>query len=106
MIFISKVAAPVMSIFGLPGAAIVVNVSAFMSMGGACGVLASLLADGVINAKEATILLPAIFVCGGQFQNFGRVLGTSGVKTKYYGIIFGMSIVNGIIAMAVMSIIV
>ena len=106
MAFIGKVCAPVMALFGLPGEAIMVNVTALLSMGGAIGVAAGLLSDGVINGKDATILLPAIFVCGGQIQNLGRVLGTADVKPKYYGLLFSITIVNGIIAMTVMSVIV
>ncbi|MBP2631009.1 MAG: nucleoside recognition domain protein [Firmicutes bacterium] len=106
MAFIGDVFAPVMGVFGLPGQAIMVSVTALMSQGGAVGVLASLLTDGGVDAKQATILLPAIFASGGQLQNLGRVLGTSGVQTKYYGLIFGMSIINGIIALTVMSFVV
>ena len=106
MAFIGNVFAPVMAIFGLPGQAIMVNVTALMSQGGAVGVLAGLLADGTVDAKQATILLPAIFAAGGQLQNLGRVLGTSGVHTKYYGLIFGMSIVNGVVALTIMSLMV
>ncbi len=106
MAFIGNVFAPVMGVFGLPGQAIMVSVTALMSQGGAVGVLASLLTDGGVDAKQATILLPAIFASGGQLQNLGRVLGTSGVQTKYYGLIFGMSIINGIIALTMMSFVV
>lgn len=106
MAFIGDIFAPVMGVFGLPGQAIMVSVTALMSQGGAVGVLASLLTDGGVDAKQATILLPAIFASGGQLQNLGRVLGTSGVLTKYYGLIFGMSVINGIIALTVMSFVV
>lgn len=104
MNFIGQVCSPVMGLFGLPGEAIMVNVTALMSQGGAVGVLAGLLSDGTINAKEATILLPAIFASGGQLQNLGRVLGTSGVQPRYYGLLFGMTIVNGVLAMIIMSV--
>ncbi|MBU2699452.1 spore maturation protein SpmB [Sporomusaceae bacterium BoRhaA] len=103
MSFIGNICEPVMGLWGLPGQAIMVTVTALMSQGGAVGVLASLLSDGVVNTKDATILLPVIFAAGGQLQNLGRVLGTSGVKTKYYGLLFGMTIVNGILAMTIMS---
>lgn len=106
MDFVGNSCAPVMGLFGLPGQAIMVNMAAIMSQGGAVGVLAGLLTNGVVDTKEATILLPAIFASGGQLQNLGRVLGTSGVKTQYYGLLFGMTIVNGILAMAIMSFVV
>lgn len=106
MKLIGQVFAPVMALFGLPGEAIMVNVTALMSQGGAVGVLAGMLTTGSVDAKQATILLPAIFASGGMLQNLGRVLGTSGVHTKYYSLLFGTTILNGILALTIMSFIV
>lgn len=102
---LSHVFAPVMALFGLPGAAIMVNVAALMSMGGAMGVCASLFSSGVLNAHDITVLLPAVFVCGGQMQNLGRILGTSEVTPRFYPLLLGMTVVNAVIAMVAMNII-
>ena len=93
---------PVMALFGLPGKAVMVLIGSWMSMGGGAGVAASLYADKALNGTHVTILLPAIFLMGAQVQYMGRCLGTAGVKTKYYPVLFGISIFNAIVAMLVM----
>lgn len=93
---------PVMAIFGLPGAAIMVLLGAWMSMGGGVGVAASLLSSGTLNGTHAAILLPAIFLMGSQIQYMGRLLGTAEVQTKYYPMLFAICIINAVLAMLIM----
>jgi len=100
-----KIFAPIMAIFGLPGEAIMVLMGAFMSMGGAVGVAASLAASGALNNTHITILIPAIYLMGSLIQYMGRLLGTANVNTRYYPILFAICIVNAILAMLVMRII-
>lgn len=99
---IAKVFSPVMGLFGLPGAAATVLMAAWLSMGGGAGVAASLFAQGILNGTHLTILLPAIFLMGAQIQYMGRLLGTAEVKSKHYPILFGICILNALIAMQVM----
>jgi spore maturation protein SpmB len=93
---------PVMAVFGLPGQAIAVLIGAWLSMGGGVGVAASLFASKVLTATHATILLPAIFLMGSQVQYMGRLLGTAGVQSRYYPVMFGICILNACIAMLIM----
>lgn len=93
---------PVMGLFGLPGQAVTVLIGSWMSMGGGGGVAASLYASGILNAKDVTILLPAIFLMGAQVQYMGRLLGTAGVQGRYYPMMFGVSILNAVISMIIM----
>ena len=53
---VSKYAAPVMAIFGLPGDAMVVIVTAFMSIGGGCGAAAALATAGKLNIENMTLI--------------------------------------------------
>lgn len=99
---LGRLFAPVMAFFGLPGEGIMVLVSAWMSMGGGGGVAASLYNEGVLDARHATIVLPAIILMGAQVQYMGRLLGTSGVASRHYPIMFLISIVNALCAMLVM----
>ena len=71
--------APVMALWGLPGEAITVLVSALMSMGGAIGAAASLMSSGAMTAKDVTVVMPAIYLMGSLVQYLGRCLGTSEV---------------------------
>ncbi len=93
---------PVMAVFGLPGKAVMVLLGSWMSMAGGAGVAASLYAANSLDKTQVTILLPAIFLMGAQVQYMGRCLGTAGVQPRYYPVLFGISIVNAIIAMFVM----
>lgn len=103
MSIISSVFTPIMTLWGLPGEAITVTVAALMSMGGATGVLISLFNEGVLTARDVTILLPAIFICGGQLQNIGRLLGTSDVNPKYYVPMLLITFLNGLLALTIMT---
>lgn len=99
---VGQACAPVMALFGLPGEAIMVNLAALLSMGGAVGVASSLLGTGALGNADITILLPAIFIGGGQVQNLGRLLGTSGTRACYYPWLFIVTIINTVLAMLVM----
>lgn len=94
--------APVMGVFGLPGEAVMVLISAWMSMGGGAGVAASLYASGALTKEHVTILLPAIILMGAQIQYMGRLLGTAGIASRHYPILFLISIVNAMGAILVM----
>lgn len=93
---------PIMGIFGLPGIAATVLIASWLSVGGGVGVAASLLASGKIVGSDITILIPAIMLMGAQLQYMGRILGTAGVKNKYYPHLFIISILNACLGMLVM----
>ncbi len=99
---IGKVAGPAMVVFGLPGEAIIVLVTAFMSMGGGCGAAASLYTSGALNGIHISILMPAIFLMGAMLQYMGRCLGVSEANTKYWGLHIVICILNALLSMLVM----
>ncbi|MCX7780406.1 MAG: YjiG family protein [Negativicutes bacterium] len=99
---LGKLFTPVMMLFGLPGEAIMVLISAWMSMGGGVGVAASLYTAGKLTNQHLSLLLPAIILMGAQIQYMGRCLGTAGVQSRFYPILFGISILNAMIAMQIM----
>ena len=59
---------PIMAIFGLPGEAAAVLIGAWMSMGGAVGVVITLFDQGILNGDHIAILAPAIYLMGSQVQ--------------------------------------
>ena len=99
---LGRVFNPVMAIFGLPGKAAMVLMATWMSMAGGAGVAASLYTANALDRRHVTILLPAVFLMGAQVQYMGRCLGVAGVRTKYYPMLFAISIFNAAIAMLVM----
>ena len=97
--------APLMGLFGLPGEAITVLLTAWLSSSAGTGVAVSLLTKGTLDITAITILAPAIFLMGSQLQYMGRLLGVADVPKKYWPLLMGVSILNAVIAMLVMRVI-
>lgn len=106
MKIIGELFAPVMGIFGLPGEAVTVLLTAWLSASAGTGVAVNLITAATINATELTILAPAIFLMGSQLQYMGRLLGVADVPKKYWPLLMLNSIVNALIAMIIMRFIV
>lgn len=102
---IGTVMSPIMAIFGLPGVSATVLLSSILSMGGGCGVAASLATSGMLSNTDITILMPAIPLMGTLVQYMGRILSTAGLPTKYYAPCYIIAIVNGLLSMLVMRVI-
>lgn len=105
MTLIGDVFAPVMGLFGLPGQAVTVLLTAWLSSSAGTGVAISLLAKGVLSGADITILTPAIFLMGSQLQYMGRLLGVSDVPKKYWPLLMLTSIINAVISMLVMRVV-
>lgn len=101
---LGKVFNPVMGLFGLPGQAITVLIGAWMSMGGAVGVVITLFDQGILNGTHIAILAPAIYLMGSQVQYMGRILGCIGTEGRYIPIMVAISVLNAFGAMLVMNI--
>jgi spore maturation protein SpmB len=104
MTLIGDVFAPVMGLFGLPGQAVTVLLTAWLSSSAGTGVAISLLAKGVLSGADITMLTPAIFLMGSQLQYMGRLLGVSDVPKKYWPLLMLTSIMNAVISMLVMRV--
>ncbi|HAB24564.1 MAG: YjiG family protein [Pantoea sp.] len=102
MPFLGQLFAPVMGLFGLPGEAITVLLTAWLSSSAGTGVAVSLLAKGILTGADVTILAPAIFLMGSQLQYMGRLLGVADVPKKYWPLLMLVSVINAAIAMFVM----
>ena len=102
MQFIGKLFAPMMGIFGLPGEAVTVLLTTWLSSSAGTGVAVSLITKGVLNGTHASILIPALFLMGAQLQYMGRLLGVADVPKKYWPLLMLASILNACIAMIVM----
>ena len=102
MQFIGKIFAPLMGVFGLPGEAVTVLLTTWLSSSAGTGVAVSLITKGVLNGTHASILIPALFLMGAQLQYMGRLLGVADVPKKYWPLLMLASIINAGIAMIVM----
>ncbi len=106
MKIIGAIFGPAMGLFGLPGEAVTVLLTAWLSSSAGTGIAVSLLSNGTINGTHATILIPAIFLLGSQIQYMGRLLGVADVPKKYWPLLMLTSILNACIAMVIMNILV
>ena len=98
--------APVMGVFGLPGEAAAVLIGAWMSMGGAVGVVITLFDQGILTGTHIAILAPAIYLMGSQVQYMGRIMGPIGTEARYIPVMIAISVINAFGAMLVMNILV
>ena len=96
---------PLMAIFGLPGAAVPVLVMAYLTSSGAVGIAVSLFLAGSITPDQAAILLVVIFCLDSTIQYIGRVLGTSGVRSKFYPLFMLVNVFNAVVGMLIMRLI-
>ncbi|MCP4955514.1 hypothetical protein AYY19_05065 [Photobacterium aquimaris] len=97
---------PIMAIFGLPGEAAAVLIGAWMSMGGAVGVVITLFDQGILNGDHIAILAPAIYLMGSQVQYMGRIMGPIRTEGRYIPIMIAISVLNAFAAMFVMNVLV
>lgn len=105
MNFLGHAFAPLMGLLGLPGEAVTVLLTAWLSSSAGTGVAISLLTKGTLDVGQLTILAPAIFLMGSQLQYMGRLLGVADVPKKYWPLLMLTSILNSIIAMIIMRVV-
>ena len=101
MAFIGSIFGPIMGVFGLPGEAITVLLTAWLSASAGIGLASSLLSQGILNPVHATILMPACFLMASQLQYMGRLLGVADVPKKYWPLLMVCSIINAAIGMII-----
>lgn len=104
--YIGLVFEPMMSVFGLPGESAMILASSWLSVGGGLGVLIAFITEGVMSGEQVAIILPSMFIMGGQLQYMGRCLGVIGIKDKMLYVIMLIPIVMAIAALSFMSIII
>lgn len=106
MDLIGTVFGPLMGIFGLPGESAAALVVAFLSCSSGLGAAAALVASGLLTASHVAIILPGIMIMGSAMQFIGRVLGPSGLNSKYWGLCIGVTVFDSFLSMLIMNLIV
>lgn len=103
MDLIGKVFGPVMGVFGLPGEAIMVLLTSWLSLSAGTGLAASMIASGQLQGIHVTMLFPACVLMGSQLQYMGRLLGVADVPKKYWPLLMLTSILNALCVLTIMS---
>ena len=99
MVIVGKAVGPVMAVFGLPGEAVVALVAAFFAKAAGCATAASLYSQGIIDAKQATILFPACVTMGTLIGHFVRIVITSNANKKWHGLLLCIPVIDAAISM-------
>ena len=102
MKMVGEIFGPMMFIFGLPGEAVTVLLTAWLSSSAAVGLAASMFANGILEPRHVTILMPAFFLMGAQLQYMGRLLGVADVPKRYWPLLMSASILNDMLAILLM----
>ena len=103
MKMVGEIFGPLMFIFGLPGEAVTVVLTAWLSSSASVGLAANMAANGILNARHVTILMPCFFLLGAQLQYMGRLLGVADVPKRYWPLLMSASLLNALCAMLVMN---
>lgn len=93
---------PVMGIFGLPGEAIVVLISAFFSKAAGAGTAANMVTEGLINTAQATILIVPCMLMGTLIGHYARIVLVADTNIKHRGIMLAIPIIDSIVGMFLM----
>lgn len=99
MTILSKVCKPVMAIFGLPGEAVTVLISAFFAKAAGAATAFSLFSAGKITAAQATILLMPCMLMGTLIGHYARIVLVSGCNKKHTALMFAVPIIDSVIGM-------
>lgn len=103
MKFVGEVFGPLMFVFGLPGEAVTVVLTAWLSSSASVGLAASMAANGILEPRHVTILMPCYFLLGAQLQYMGRLLGVADVPKRYWPLLMSASLLNALCAMFLMN---
>lgn len=103
MKMVGEIFGPLMFVFGLPGEAVTVVLTAWLSSSASVGLAANMAANGILDAHHVTILMPCFFLLGAQLQYMGRLLGVADVPKRYWPLLMSASLLNALCAMLVMN---
>jgi len=102
---LGKVFGPVMGIFGLPGAAVAVLLSAFFAKAAGAATAANMFTQGIITAAQATILIMPCMLMGTLVGHYARIILVSDVNPKYRKVMLAVPLLASVLAMLFMRLI-
>ncbi len=105
MDLVGKLFGPVMGIFGLPGAAVAVLISAFFAKAAGAATAANMFAQGIITAAQATILIMPCMLMGTLVGHYARIILVSDVNPKYRKVMLAVPLFTSLVAMLVMRLV-
>ena len=105
MDLLGSVLSPVMGVFGLPGEAVAVLISAFFAKAAGCGTAATMYASGILTMGQATMLFPACILMGTLIGHYARIVLVADADKKWHGLLLAVPLFDAVISLFVMKII-
>ncbi len=102
MDLLAKIGGPIMSIFGLPGEAIAVLISAFFAKAAGAGTALNLYLRGTLTAAQATICIMPSMLMGTLVGHYARIVLVSGANKKLTPLFFAIPLIDSAIGMLLM----
>lgn len=105
MDLLGNVLSPVMGVFGLPGEAVAVLISAFFAKAAGCGTAATMYASGILTMGQATMLFPACILMGTLIGHYARIVLVADADKKWHGLLLAVPLFDAVISLFMMKII-
>lgn len=97
--------APVMALFGLPGEAFAVLISAFFAKASGCATAATMYANGVLTLGQASMMLPACILMGTLIGHYARIVLVTNCNKKWHPLLLAVPLVDAAISLVIMRVI-
>ncbi len=104
MDLLGTVFSPVMGLFGLPGEAFAVLISAFFAKAAGAASGANMYATGVLTMSQAAMMLPACMLMGTLIGHYARIVLVSGTNHKWHGLLLVVPLFDAALSLWIMKV--
>ena len=105
MDLLGVVFAPVMGVFGLPGEAFAVLISAFFAKAAGAATGANMYATGILTMGQAAMMLPACMLMGTLIGHYARIVLVSGANQKWHWLLLLVPLFDAALSLWIMNIV-
>ena len=95
----------VMGLFGLPGEAFAVLISAFFAKASGCATAASMYEAGALTLGQASMMLPACILMGTLIGHYARIVLVTDTNKKWHPLLIAVCLLDAAISLVIMRII-
>lgn len=93
-----------MGVFGLPGEAFAVLISAFFAKAAGAASGANMYATGVLTMSQAAMMLPACMLMGTLIGHYARIVLVSGTNHKWHGLLLVVPLFDAALSLWIMKV--
>lgn len=105
LLFFGTVMSPVMGLFGLPGEAFAVLISAFFAKASGCATAASMYKAGALTLGQASMMLPACILMGTLIGHYARIVLVTDTNKKWHPLLIAVFLLDAAISLVIMRVI-